>query len=94
MQPLEIDAGELTAEEIVDAVRGGRRVVVTADLFGSERRLTLRHDGETYYCDTPTRLHRHDDEAEMLTCIRRMGYASDVDGGDAIGGDDAGDDDE
>ena len=93
MQPLEIDAGELTAEEIVDAVREGRRVVVTADLFGSERRLTLRHDGETYYCDTPTRLHRHDDEAEMLTCIRRMGYASDGDGGDAIGGDDAGDGD-
>lgn len=75
MQPLEVDAGELTAQEIIDAITGGRRVVVTADLFGSEQKLTLRHDGETYYCDTPTRLHKHADEAEMLTCIERMGYA-------------------
>ncbi|QZY00694.1 hypothetical protein [Halobaculum rubrum] len=75
MTPLEVDAGELTAEEIIDAIREGRRVVVTADLFGSEQTLTLRHDGETFYCDTPTRLHKHDDEAGMLTCIEKMGYA-------------------
>ncbi|MFC7135920.1 hypothetical protein [Halobaculum litoreum] len=75
MQPLEVDAGELTAAEIIDALREGRRVVVTADLFGSERKLTLRHDGETFYCDTPTRLHKHQEEAEMLLCIERMGYA-------------------
>ncbi|WP_425601383.1 hypothetical protein [Halobaculum magnesiiphilum] len=75
MTPLEVDAGELTAEEILDALREGRPVVVTADLFGSEQTLTLRHDGETFYCDTPTRLHKHDDEAGMLTCIEKMGYA-------------------
>ncbi|WP_277554448.1 hypothetical protein [Halobaculum limi] len=75
MSPLEVDAGELTAEEIIEAIREGRRVVVTADLFGSERRLTLRHDGETFYCDTPTRLHKHQEEAEMLACIEKMGYA-------------------
>lgn len=75
MTPLEVDAGELTAEEIIDALRDGQRVVVTADLFGSEQKLTLRHDGETFYCDTPTRLHKHDDEAGMLTCIEKMGYA-------------------
>lgn len=81
MTPLEVDAGELTAEEIIDTLREGRRVVVTADLFGSEQTLTLRHDGETYYCDTPTRLHKHDDEAGMIGCIEKMGYARD-DGGD------------
>ncbi|MFC6786925.1 hypothetical protein ACFQFH_13870 [Halobaculum halobium] len=75
MKPLEVDAGELTAEEIIDELWEGRRVVVTADLFGSEQTLTLRHDGETFYCDTPTRLHKHDDEAGMVTCIKKMGYA-------------------
>ena len=80
MQPLEVDAGELTTEEIIDALGEGRRVVVTADLFGSERRLTLRHDGETYYCDTPTRLHKHAEVAEMIECIERMGYAREDDG--------------
>ena len=75
MEPLRIDAGELTADEIIEAMRDGRRVVVTADLFGDERDLTLRHDGETFYCDTPTRLHKHTDEAEMRACIEKMGYA-------------------
>ena len=88
MQPLEVDAGELTGAEIIDALREGRRVVVTADLFGSERKLTLRHDGETFYCDTPTRLHKHDDEEGMLLCIERMGYAREDDA-DADDGDDA-----
>ncbi|MFC7097385.1 hypothetical protein [Halobaculum marinum] len=77
MQPLEVDAGELTTAEIIDALREGRRVVVTADLFGSERKLTLRHDGETFYCDTPTRLHKHEAEEDMVLCIERMGYSRD-----------------
>ncbi|MFB6243849.1 MAG: hypothetical protein ABEH80_07095 [Halobaculum sp.] len=79
MDPLRIEAGELTAEEILDELSDGRRIVVRADLFGAEREMTLRHDGETFYCDTPTRLHKHDDEEEMLTCIERMGYGRDDD---------------
>ena len=75
MEPLRVDAGELTADELIDALEAGRRVVVTADLFGDERELTLRHDGETFYCDTPTRLHRHADADEMRACIEKMGYA-------------------
>lgn len=74
MDPLRIEAGELTADEILAALREGRRIVVTTDLFGSERQMTLRHDGETFYCDTPTRLHKHADEEEMRACIERMGY--------------------
>ncbi|UIP00105.1 hypothetical protein Hbl1158_01655 [Halobaculum sp. CBA1158] len=84
MSPLEVDAGELTAEEIMDALGEGRRVVVTADLFGSERTLTLRHDGETYYCDTPTRLHKHADTEGMIACIEKMGYARDDGDGGAV----------
>jgi len=74
-EPLRIEAGDLTAEEIVDALEEGRRVVVTAELLGGTHELSLRHDGETYYCDTPTTLHKHDDEAGMLACIEKMGYA-------------------
>lgn len=77
MEPLRADAGELSADEILSALRDGRRVVITTELFGSTYDLSLRHDGTTYYCDTPTRLHKHADEAEMRQCIERMGYASD-----------------
>jgi hemin uptake protein HemP len=83
MDPLRIQAGELTAQEILDALQEGRRIVVRADLFGAEREMTLRHDGDTFYCDTPTRLHKHDEEAEMRSCIERMGYGRDDDEDDA-----------
>jgi hypothetical protein len=36
--------------------------------------ITLRHDGETYYCDTPTRLHKHQSTEEMRECLERQGY--------------------
>jgi len=38
--------------------------------------VTLRYDGSVYYCDTPTRLHRHESEDEMRTCIRKMSYGT------------------
>lgn len=74
--PLHIESGELTAEEILSALREGRRVVVETTMLGGSHTVTLRHDGTTYYCDTPTTLHKHTNEDEMRTCIDRMGYAS------------------
>ena len=78
MEPLRAEAGELTTDEILGALREGRRVVIRTEMFGSSYDLTLRHDGTTYYCDTPTRLHKHTDEAEMRQCIERMGYSRDA----------------
>jgi hypothetical protein len=75
-EPLRVDAGELTAEELLDALQDGRRVVVRTDVLGGHE-VTLRHDGSTFYCDTPTTLHKHEAEAEMRECIERMGYAKD-----------------
>jgi len=49
-------------------------VVVRTEFLGSDHEVTLRWDGETYYCDTPTRLHKHDDAAEMRTCLENQGY--------------------
>ncbi len=74
--PLQLDSGERTADEILAELREGRRILVTVDLLGSTKEVTLRYDGETYYCDTPTQLHKHDDEAGMRDCITEMGYAA------------------
>ena len=76
--PLLVTAGEQSPQEILDALNDGRRVVVTTTFLGSEYEVTLRWDGETYYCDTPTRLHKHDSEAEMRTCLEEQGYVEDV----------------
>lgn len=75
--PLVIDAGELSVEEIMTTIEDGRRVVVRTEFLGSEHEVTLRYSGEIYYCDTPARLHKHESASEMQTCLRRQGYADD-----------------
>jgi hypothetical protein len=72
--PLVLHAGELDADELLATLKDRGRVVVRTEFLGSEHEVTLRWDGETFYCDTPTRLHRHDDDAEMLTCLENQGY--------------------
>ena len=80
-EPLRADAGELTSEEIIDALQDGRRIVIRKEMLGGVHEVTLRHDGSIYYCDTPTTLHKHESEAEMRTCIDKMGYARDTGAG-------------
>ena len=75
--PLVVESGELSADEVLSALDDGRSVVVRVEFAGATHEVTLRFDGNTYYCDTPTRLHRHTDEAEMRGCIENDGYASD-----------------
>lgn len=74
--PLRVDSGELSAEEILAALRQGRRVVIRTRMFGGDHEVTLRHDGTIFYCDTPTTLHKHTSEDEMRECIDEMGYAA------------------
>jgi hemin uptake protein HemP len=77
MSTLTVEAGELTASEILDALEDGQRVVVRVEMLGGVHEVTLRHDGTTYYCDTPTTLHKHRSVDEMRTCIEKMGYGRD-----------------
>jgi len=77
MSTLTVDAGELTTSEILDALESGQRVVVRVEMLGGVHDVTLRHDGTTYYCDTPTTLHKHQSVDEMRTCIEKMGYGRD-----------------
>ncbi len=76
--PLEVSDGELSEDEILDALQDGRRIVVRFRTMGIPMRVVLRYDGETYYCDTPLTLHRHESERAMRECIRDQGYATDT----------------
>jgi hypothetical protein len=69
-----VEAGELATDELLSRLRAGERVVVRTTFLGNEKRVTLRFDGETFYCDTPTTLHKHETEADMRACIRDQGY--------------------
>jgi hemin uptake protein HemP len=75
-EPLVVEAGERGAEELLETLQSGRRVVVRTEFLGSEHEVTLRHDGGTYYCDTPTRLHKHESAAEMRECLLNQGYGA------------------
>lgn len=73
-RPLRANAGELAVDVIMEAIKAGRRVVITTTTLDEECEVTLRYADGRYYCDTPTRLHRHETESEMRTCIRKNGY--------------------
>lgn len=75
-EPLFVAAGERSTEELLSVLDSGQRVVVRTELLGNEHEVTLRHDGETYYCDTPTKLHTHESAQEMRECLLEQGYAS------------------
>ena len=88
---LRIEPGGATIDEILDRLDAGVRVIVTRELLGASHEVALRYDGETYYCDTPTTLHRHRTEAGMRACLERQGYGrgrveAPVEGGRAGGG--------
>ncbi|MDB2290662.1 hypothetical protein [Halorubrum ezzemoulense] len=73
---LRVEAGELSVDELIDALNDGQRILVYVEVAGASHEVALRYDGETYHCDTPTNLHRHADESGMRGCIDQMGYAS------------------
>jgi len=77
-EPLVVEAGEMDAEELLSALNEGRRVLLRTEFLGSEHEVALRYDGETYYCDTPTRLHKHTSIEEMRDCLEQQGYAEDL----------------
>ena len=69
-----VSAGEMDADDLLETLKREERVVVRTEFLGSEHEVTLRWDGDTFYCDTPTRLHKHDDESEMRVCLENQGY--------------------
>jgi hypothetical protein len=71
-----VEAGDCATEDLLARLHEGERVTVRTEFLGDPHEVTLRYDGETYYCDTPTTLHKHDTEAEMRECIRNHGYCS------------------
>jgi len=75
--PTVIEPGEHTVEELLSGLQAGERFLVRTEVLGSTEELTLRFDGETYYCDSPTILHKHTDEEEMRGCIEDLGFARD-----------------
>jgi len=74
MDPLVVEAGEADVDELLDVLESGRRVRLRTEFLGSDHEGTLRYGG-TWYCDTPTRLHRHDSREEMRHCLEEQGYA-------------------
>ena len=70
-----IEPGEHTADELLSGLQNGERFVVQTEVLGSIEELTLRYDGDVYYCDSPTMLHKHTDAEEMRECIENLGFA-------------------
>ena len=75
-EPLVIEAGELSVAEMMDKLESGRRIIVQTEFLGSEHEVTLRYNGDIYYCDSPTILHKHTEEDAMRDCIEKLGFTA------------------
>jgi hypothetical protein len=75
MSPI-IEAGDCATDELLEQLREGKRVTIRTEFLGSDHEVTLRFDGETFFCDTPTTLHKHESEDGMRECIRKHGYCA------------------
>jgi len=69
--PVHLSPGEVTAREIIERLEAGDRVIVETELLGSVHEITLGFDGDVYYCDTPTTLHRHETAEELADALHR-----------------------
>lgn len=74
--PVRLEAGDVPIDDIIDHLHAGTRVIIERDLLGSVHEVTLRFDGDVYYCDTPTTLHRHGTVEEMRECLANERYGS------------------
>ncbi|MFC7059495.1 hypothetical protein [Halovenus salina] len=70
--PVRISRKELSSEEIMDRISSGRRVIVTVEVLGVERDVTLRKTDEEYVCDTGFKLMNYEEEDGLKSCIERL----------------------
>ena len=64
-----VSRGELTADEILDILEAGGRVVIEVSVLGTQTTVVVRRHRGTYYCDTPIKLMTHDTREEFRECL-------------------------
>lgn len=69
---IRVDRKQRSSEEIIEHLDAGKRVVVTVDVIGLSREVTLRKTGGEYVCDTGFKLLTYEDPADMRQCIERL----------------------
>ena len=68
-----IAATETSTSALIDRLDAGERVVLELKKLGITTTVTLRKQGETYYCETPIKLLTYDTREGMKTCLERLG---------------------
>lgn len=72
---VEISRKEFSSEEVLDRIESGQRVIVTVEVMGVSRDVTLRKTDNQYVCDTGLKLMNYDDRDGLKACIERLRLA-------------------
>ena len=75
-ETIRVDRKACSSEEIIEHLDAGKRVVVSVDVIGISREVTLRKTGGEYVCDTGFKLMSYDDPGDMRRCIERLQLTS------------------
>jgi hypothetical protein len=76
-EPVKISRKELSSDEIMERIQSGQRVIVTVEMLGVEREVTLRKTEEEYVCDTGLKLMNYEDQDGLKACIKRLRLTED-----------------
>ena len=70
-----VSRGELSADEILEILEAGGRVVIEVSVLGTQTTVVVRRHRGTYYCDTPIKLLTHDTREEFRECLEKFRLA-------------------
>jgi hypothetical protein len=76
-EPVKISRKELSSDEIMERIQSGQRVIVTVEMLGVEREVTLRKTEDEYICDTGLKLMNYEEQDGLKACIERLRLTED-----------------
>jgi hypothetical protein len=76
-EAVKISRKELSSDEVIELVKTGQRVIITVEMVGIERDVTLRKTDGKYVCDTGFKLMNYDDQEGLKACIERLRLTDD-----------------
>jgi hypothetical protein len=64
---------ETTSDELLSVLDDDQEVNLEVGSADSTHSVTLRKQGDTYYCDTSVKLYSYESHEELLSCLEELG---------------------
>lgn len=63
---------DLTAAEVTQILEEGGRVIIELSVLGKTSKVVIRRHSGVYYCDTPMKLLKFEDQNDFQKCLEKF----------------------